>query len=551
MFNVKDFGAVGNGTSDDTTAILNAVSSCQAAGGGEVYFPGSANYLISAPLALTGNGITLRGDGPASTYITVGASFSGAAAVTVTGGNSHQVQNLCIQGASAAYSSNPAAHGIQAAHTNNVSLSNLAFNYINGYGIEILSDATGDSYYPRLTDIHTYYCRGGIHLQGTASSDHLMGAFLSGVALDNSQADDGLLIEDVWDVQLTNLDSSQNLASVVHVKGGGAHTLNNMDLGSGTPWSAALLIEAGTGGSTPNGILVSNSIVQQGNFAAQITSGSMIAFTGCAFQQAQNTGVNITGGVSNVTFTGCIWSQNGKAGGSGNYDLYGNASGSVTLGNCIFNTPNGTAAGQVAYSVHFQGGPSVVTGCLFPYHNAYEPGYAPARTSGNQGDGRSTPYAVTSTTPVTAANMATAKMVSPVITVPGGSTAAGSSYKVTVQGNFGVVSGTSPSLKLMLMWGGASGVSLVSVTLPTGNHPGPGVGQFNVTFTAGFTSPTSVYAGAFGAVYPPSAFAFVQFTNPTTVVSSVSKDIGVAALWDTANAANSITVTSATVEQIG
>jgi hypothetical protein len=39
IFSVKDFGATGDGTTDDTTAINNAIAACVATGGGTVYFP--------------------------------------------------------------------------------------------------------------------------------------------------------------------------------------------------------------------------------------------------------------------------------------------------------------------------------------------------------------------------------------------------------------------------------------------------------------------------------------------------------------------------------
>lgn len=53
---VKDFGAVGDGTTDDTSAIKNAIN---AAEGGYVYFP-LGNYVISSPLDVGTNGYELR-----------------------------------------------------------------------------------------------------------------------------------------------------------------------------------------------------------------------------------------------------------------------------------------------------------------------------------------------------------------------------------------------------------------------------------------------------------------------------------------------------------
>jgi hypothetical protein len=49
--NVKDFGAVGNGVADDTTAIQNACAACSANGGGTVYFP-AGQYVLTSCLDL-------------------------------------------------------------------------------------------------------------------------------------------------------------------------------------------------------------------------------------------------------------------------------------------------------------------------------------------------------------------------------------------------------------------------------------------------------------------------------------------------------------------
>ena len=47
--NVKDHGALGDGTTDDTAAIQAAIDACDAAGGGTVYFPPGTYYLGTAP----------------------------------------------------------------------------------------------------------------------------------------------------------------------------------------------------------------------------------------------------------------------------------------------------------------------------------------------------------------------------------------------------------------------------------------------------------------------------------------------------------------------
>ena len=63
---VTDFGAVGNGTTDDTAAIQAAINA--ASFGGIVLFPGNKQYLTKAPITLKGS-VTLQGEGTDNTRV--------------------------------------------------------------------------------------------------------------------------------------------------------------------------------------------------------------------------------------------------------------------------------------------------------------------------------------------------------------------------------------------------------------------------------------------------------------------------------------------------
>jgi hypothetical protein len=74
VFNVKDYGAVGNGSADDTTPIRNTLSAMYTAGGGTVYFP-RGSYKVTAPidistaLTVTAGAGRLVGDGVGASSI--------------------------------------------------------------------------------------------------------------------------------------------------------------------------------------------------------------------------------------------------------------------------------------------------------------------------------------------------------------------------------------------------------------------------------------------------------------------------------------------------
>lgn len=87
VFNVKKYGAIGDGVADDTAAIAAAISACRAAGGGVVYLP-EGNFKITSQVDITsptapagdtwqGRGLTLRGAGVRATRVT--ATHAGTA----------------------------------------------------------------------------------------------------------------------------------------------------------------------------------------------------------------------------------------------------------------------------------------------------------------------------------------------------------------------------------------------------------------------------------------------------------------------------------------
>jgi hypothetical protein len=72
--NVRDFGAKGDGVTDDRTAIMNAIIAV-AANGGTVFFP-PGTYLINAGIDLNYSNVVLQGASPFASTIKLGVASS-------------------------------------------------------------------------------------------------------------------------------------------------------------------------------------------------------------------------------------------------------------------------------------------------------------------------------------------------------------------------------------------------------------------------------------------------------------------------------------------
>jgi hypothetical protein len=68
IVSVLQFGAVGDGTTNDTAAIQAAINYVQSIGEGRVHFPAGA-YACTGPITITSSNISLTGDGVGATFI--------------------------------------------------------------------------------------------------------------------------------------------------------------------------------------------------------------------------------------------------------------------------------------------------------------------------------------------------------------------------------------------------------------------------------------------------------------------------------------------------
>src|SRR5258708_7629268 len=94
VFNIKSYGALGNGATDDSASIQSAINAAQT-NGGVVYFPVGTYLVGTSPTVSTGK-IILAGDG-ADSILKIKASTK-ANALLVTGTSYVQIKGLYIDG---------------------------------------------------------------------------------------------------------------------------------------------------------------------------------------------------------------------------------------------------------------------------------------------------------------------------------------------------------------------------------------------------------------------------------------------------------------------
>lgn len=143
---VKDFGAKGDGTTDDTAAIQAAITYIQTLGGGAVYFP-SATYKVTGTLTVTGNGVTLLGENRQKTVI----NFANGAqdCLTVIGASyASQLYGFEIKGLYFSHTSKTGGRSILLAYVSQVTLRDVTLSQAwTGVEIWVANNVVLDNFY--------------------------------------------------------------------------------------------------------------------------------------------------------------------------------------------------------------------------------------------------------------------------------------------------------------------------------------------------------------------------------------------------------------------
>lgn len=154
VVNVKDFGAVGDGVADDSTAVQNAINAANTAGGGLVFFPEGTYELNDSVLTMYSN-ITLQGEGHSSI-------IQGWLSITASGLSSVTWRNVRIKGYRFIWS-----------NCTDVLLENIYFENENFSGASFASSRFcqfTDSSRFRIVNCYIENCQYGIWIGGPTGS---------------------------------------------------------------------------------------------------------------------------------------------------------------------------------------------------------------------------------------------------------------------------------------------------------------------------------------------------------------------------------------------
>lgn len=152
IVSVKDYGAVGDGTTDDTTAIENAITAVKTAGGGTVSFP-VGSYKCN--LSITGERVCLQSDAfgydGGTTVSFVPATLTDP--VISIGDGTTQTRDITLNGVSL-YGNNSGDKGLRIYGANDVYLNRFTSRGFEEYQCQIDSSATRSTFFIFVNGFH-------------------------------------------------------------------------------------------------------------------------------------------------------------------------------------------------------------------------------------------------------------------------------------------------------------------------------------------------------------------------------------------------------------
>ena len=219
VYNVKSYGAVGDGTTDDTDAIMLAVADANTYRGA-VYFP-TGRYKVTQPIIFTKDGCSIIGENMHATYI---YSYHDLPAIQFNGLENDKLNGCAVRHIGIVnYGDNALRHnGIEFNFVVNSTIDDVV---VNNYHGGILFNKAGNSFITRTGIVSDKTSAYGIDIKNNSSSscvrDSYVGFFgnanTTGVGLIGHAGINDLLVEylDVGNGGIgVYIDASNNGTSV-------------------------------------------------------------------------------------------------------------------------------------------------------------------------------------------------------------------------------------------------------------------------------------------------------------------------------------------------
>jgi len=293
-FNVKAYGATGDGVTDDTAAIQAAIDAAEV-NGGLVYFPVST-YIVTG-ITVSVGGISLRGDGDSSV---LSCLTSGTTPIITVSADFVSIFDLKLIG-------NRVADGADAA---GISISGSTGSVVSGATV-LDAGSSGIAFGSGVVDSLAIGCRveasglSGIQFYGSASNSRAIGNYVLNSNYDGNDGSAGIAV-----LGTTSGLSGISVASNV-VSGGASNCIRVSAAGGDNPLNCVVsgnVCEfAGWGGDTP----------PVGAESAVAAEGMAITASGCSIsgntvRNSGVTGILIFGDSSNIVVSNNIVSNSSQ-----------------------------------------------------------------------------------------------------------------------------------------------------------------------------------------------------------------------------------------------
>jgi hypothetical protein len=299
---IRDFGATGNDTTDDTAAI-QAAENAAAAGGFGLWFPGGT-YMINTG-GLTKLAVNWRSDGSATIKAATGTWTNQF--ISAIGASNWSIEGFVFDTTNVTFNQTTLLFSTIALNT----CSNWRISFCNFNGIQVFGIAlNGGSYWTIANNIFTK------PVPGPQQNDSIL-ISTGGVSCTGGLITDNIMIGAAMDVLMTNSTISRNY--IIGWKCGAGVTTELNALCSSLKITDNVIINGS--GIDVNGTVV-NGIENWAPYS--IIAGNIIA--GCAGDGLDNGGaysiVSHNYCINNGQIAGCGISTRVGAGGNGSYSTY-------------------------------------------------------------------------------------------------------------------------------------------------------------------------------------------------------------------------------------